>query len=78
MFESTGSPFKVLTVFEGGSHSVFTGRPLTGGFFLNPKIKEATRSLSLAFLRRVFDGDEASLDEWHEHHAGLMSSFVTR
>lgn len=78
VFESTGSPFKVLTVFEGGSHSVFTGRPLTGGVFLNPKIKEATRSLSLAFLRRVFDGDEASLDEWHEHHAGLMSSFVTR
>ena len=49
---------KALAVFEGGSHSMFTDRAGTGGAQLNPQVKAATKALSLAFLRNVFDGDD--------------------
>ena len=52
VFDATGSPRKALAVFAGGSHSMFTDRSGTGGVALNPQVKEATRALSLAFLKR--------------------------
>ncbi len=76
VFEATGSPAKALAVFDGGSHSMFTDRSGTGGAALNPKVKEATRALSLAFLRRVFDGDEAALRQWPAQFAGIVARFT--
>lgn len=31
VFAAVGSPRKLLAVFRGGSHSIFTDRPLTAG-----------------------------------------------
>ena len=42
-FEATGSARKVLAMFEGGSHSMFTDRAGTGGATLNPQVKAATQ-----------------------------------
>ena len=75
VFEATGSHAKALAVFEGGSHSIFTDRRGTGGATLNPQVKEATRALSVAFLRRVFDGDETAFRQWPAQFAGIVARF---
>jgi predicted dienelactone hydrolase len=76
VFEATPGPAKVLAVFEGGSHSIFTDRGGTGGPQLNPQVKEATRELSLAFLKRVFEKEDAPLAAWPRRFAGLISRFT--
>lgn len=77
VFEAMGGSLKILTVFEGGSHSIFTDRPVTGGINLNPKIKEATQTLSLAFLQRVFEGAGEATVVWGKDYHALVSQFVT-
>jgi hypothetical protein len=77
VFDATGSARKWLAVFEGGSHSMFTDRTGTGGALLNPQVKAATKDLTLAFLRSVFDGEEAGLQGWPARHAGIVARFAT-
>ena len=76
VFDATGSARKWLAVYEGGSHSMFTDRGGTGGATLNPQVKEATRALAVAFVRGVFDGDDADLRLWPQRHAGLLARFT--
>ena len=76
VFEATGSTRKWLAVYEGGSHSMFTDRQGTGGATLNPRVKLATQGLVLAFLREVFDGDQAALAAWPQQHADLLARFT--
>jgi dienelactone hydrolase len=65
VFEAIGSKRKALAVFEGGSHSMFTDRPGTGGTELNPRVKLATKELSLAFLQASFGtGSPSALSRW--------------
>jgi len=72
---------KTLAVFRGGSHSVFTDRFGTGGMELNPKIKAATRDLTLAFLRSLDvkgSAAEAGADgllAWQQMYAPLLANF---
>jgi dienelactone hydrolase len=75
VFEATGSTRKWLAVYEGGSHSMFTDRSTTGGATLNPRVKQATQRLVLAFLRGVFDGDSSALAAWPQQHAALLARF---
>ena len=75
VFDATGSARKWLAVYEGGSHSMFTDRGGTGGVALNPRVKEATRALALAFVRTVFDGDDAELRQWPQRHAAILARF---
>jgi predicted dienelactone hydrolase len=65
VFNAIGTPRKLLAVFQGGSHSIFTDRGFTGGPALNPKVKAATAELSLAFLDLVFDGNATTLTRWN-------------
>lgn len=78
VFEATAkesqSP-KILAVFKEGSHSVFTDRGGTGGVTLNPRIKVATRKLSLAFLDGVFGRERISLDSWKAAYQPLLERF---
>nr|WP_297526556.1 hypothetical protein [uncultured Roseateles sp.] len=73
LFDAIGGPHKALAMFSGGSHSIFTDRMNTGGQELNPKVKAATRELSLAYLRLVLDGDGAPLRDWQGRHAALLA-----
>jgi len=72
---------KTLAVFHGGSHSIFTDRLGTGGTELNPKVKAATRDLTLAFLRSLDvtgGAAEVSADgllAWQQMYAPLLASF---
>lgn len=76
LFEAVGSPRKALAVFEGGAHSMFTDRTGPGGFELNAKVKTATQSLTTAFLRSVWPGDDSALLDWPRRHQPLLARFV--
>ncbi len=79
VFDATGGPRgpkKWLAVYEGGSHSMFTDRAGTGGVTLNPQVKVATQALVLAFLRSVFDGEDADMAIWPQRNAALLARFV--
>jgi alpha-beta hydrolase superfamily lysophospholipase len=75
VFEATGSRHKTLAVFKDGSHSIFTDRLNTGGIVLNPKVKIATRELTLAFLQQVFEGKTAPMAQWAVAQAPLLARF---
>lgn len=75
VFEATGGPSKALAVFKGGSHSIFTDRSGTGGVELNPRVKAATRELTLAFVHEVLEGDDRELQAWPRRHAALLNRF---
>ena len=66
---------KVLAVFKGGSHSIFTDRMGTGGVELNPKIKAATRDLALAFLNSLYAGDADAMQRWQSQNVSLIERF---
>lgn len=74
VFDAIGSPLKWLAVYEGGSHSMFTDRGGSGGA-LNPKAKQATGALAVAFVRAVLDGDAQALALWPERHAAILARF---
>ena len=77
IFKAMGSSQKTLAVFEGGSHSVFTDRLGTGGLDVNPKIKRATRELSLAFWHEVFQNANATgMKQVQQTNAPLLAKFV--
>ncbi|MBI5259591.1 MAG: acetylhydrolase [Burkholderiales bacterium] len=76
VFDATGGRDKTLVVFEGGSHSIFTDRAGTGGMALNPQVKRATQALSLAFLRRVFEGDASAWRQWPMRYGGLLTRYT--
>lgn len=77
VFEAVGSRHKALAVFEGGSHSMFTDRAGTGGTELNPRVKQATQELSLAFLDAQFGrGDAMRLTQWVERHRPILARHV--
>ena len=73
VYEATGGLAKMLAVFEGGSHNIFSDRPTRGGAVLNPQVKAATQALSLAFLKSVFDGDSMGLRDWTVQFASLLA-----
>jgi predicted dienelactone hydrolase len=64
IFRAIPGSRKLLAVFQGGSHSMFTDRPFTGGPGLNRKVKEATADLAVAFLDYTFGGDATGLTRW--------------
>lgn len=76
LYEAIAHPRKALAVFAGGSHSIFTDRAGTGGAALNPQVKAATRQLSLAFLRQVFDGEAGALQQWPAQFAGIVARYT--
>lgn len=79
LFEAIGGQHKALAMFEGGSHSIFTDRSVTGGLLLNPKVKTATSELELAFIRRLFGGntDKIAMQHWGERWKGILSKYVS-
>ncbi len=80
VFEATGGDRKWLAVYAGGSHSMFTdrgGRGRGGGSgSLNPRVKQATQDLVLAFLREVFEGEGSALAAWPQQHTELLARFA--
>ncbi len=75
IFDAIAHPNKLLAVFRGGSHSMFTDRPYTGGRELNPQAKRATADLALAFLDHAFNREDAALMAWQARWRPILSGF---
>lgn len=73
IFDAIANPNKLLAVFRGGSHSMFTDRPFTGGLSLNAKVKVATADLSLAFFDLIFKSDGAALAQWQTFWRSILA-----
>jgi len=76
VFDATGGPRKLLAVFAGGSHSIFTDRSGTGGVALNPRVKTATRELTLAFLQNVLEDRQEALLEWPQRWREILARWT--
>ena len=81
VFDAVGSKHKALAMFEGGSHSMFTDRAGTGGAELNPRVKQATKELSLAFIQGAVERGSApslapNLAPWAEQYRPILARFV--
>jgi len=72
VYDAVADARKTLVVYAGGSHSMFTDRGNTGGWTLNPRVKQATRELTLAFLDGGLDGDAPSLPAWQGQWAPIL------
>jgi dienelactone hydrolase len=78
VFQSTAEKSrapKLLAVFKGGAHSMFTDRLGPGGQDLNPIVKTATRDLALQFANRVLNIAPAEIADWPKRHAPLVARF---
>ena len=73
VFDAVASPSKLLTVFKGATHSIFTDRASPAGFELNSVVKKATRELSGLFLKTVLGGAPGkAVDEWVASQRALL------
>ncbi|MDC8784182.1 alpha/beta hydrolase family protein [Roseateles koreensis] len=74
LFEAANpSAPKMLAVFEGGSHSMFTDRGLTGGVSLNPRAKQATKELAVAFMNQALNGQAEGLQRWGDQYQDILA-----
>lgn len=73
VFDATGSARKWLTVFQGGSHSMFTDRVGSGG--LTGQVKAASQALSIAFVSAVLTGEARELADWPRQNAAILARF---
>ncbi len=86
VFDALRAPDKLLAVFKGASHSIFTDRSTPSGPELNAVVKRATRELSGLFLKTVLlGGSGAVVDTWIQQqaalidrHAGLAAGFTAK
>ncbi len=72
VFDAIGGPRKMLAVFQRGSHSMFTDRSMTGGLWLNARVKAATADLALAFFDLVFNDDGMALAQWQTRWQAIL------
>ncbi len=73
VYDAVVAPSKLLTVFKGATHSIFTDRSSTAGFELNSVVKKATRELSSLFLKTVLGGASGTaVDEWVVSQRALL------
>jgi predicted dienelactone hydrolase len=73
VFNAIAAPMKLLTVFKGATHSIFTDRSSPSGFELNTAVKKATRELSGLFLKSVLAGAPGkAVDDWMLSQRALL------
>jgi pimeloyl-ACP methyl ester carboxylesterase len=73
VYDAVVAPIKLLTVFKGATHSIFTDRSAPAGFELNAVVKKATRELSGLFLKTVLGGASGkAVDEWMVAQRALL------
>ena len=73
VFDAVAAPTKLLTVFKGATHSIFTDRAAPAGFELNATVKKATRELCGLFLQTVLGGASGkAVDDWVEAQRALL------
>ena len=77
VFDATGSAFKVLAIYNVGSHNVFTERRYFDSLRVATAVKSDTAELSLAFLQQL-RGQSTMLAGWSDRRADLIAKYVVR
>lgn len=76
IYQAMPGPVKVLAVFYGGNHNIFSGRRQRPELALEDKVlKAATQSLSLAFIRQITGKGDFALRQWQQQHRALLARF---
>jgi pimeloyl-ACP methyl ester carboxylesterase len=77
LYYAMASSYKVLAVFSGGSHNIFSGwRRNTDTVPQQQVIKAATQALSSAFIEQVTTGDGRAMSLWAQQHQAVLSDFI--
>lgn len=76
LYQAMGGNYKVLAVFHGGNHNIFSGRRQRPELSVQAQVLQAaTQSLSGAFLKGLFLQDERQLQHWQHKHQTLLARF---
>lgn len=76
VFDATGGAFKALAVYSHGSHTVFTDRRYFDTAEVADAVRQATQTLSTAFVDRIRSGNGDALDAWAQTHRPLLDRYV--
>ncbi len=76
LYQAMGGSYKVLAVFHGGNHNIFSGRRQRPELSVQAQVLQAaTQSLSSAFLKGLFLQDKSLLQQWQQQHQPLLARF---
>ncbi len=78
VFDAIGGAHKVLAVYRHGTHNVFTDHRYFDSREVSEQVKQATESLSLAFIDTAYGGSSAGLAEWQSGHRALLTRYDAR
>lgn len=76
LYQAMGGSYKVLAVFHGGNHNIFSGRRQRPELSVQAQVLQAaTQSLSGAFLTGLFEQDKKPLQRWQQQHQAVLARF---
>lgn len=76
LYQAMGSNHKVLAVFYGGSHNIFSGRRQPAALAVQDQVlKAATQSLSTAFVRQFSGRQHDAVQQWQQQHQAVLAEF---
>lgn len=76
VYQAMGGSYKVLAVFHGGNHNIFSGRRQKPELAVQAQVLQAaTQSLTSEFLKGVFQQDSGLLQQWQQQHQTLLARF---
>ena len=78
VFDAIGGAHKVLAVYRHGTHNVFTDHRYFDTREVSEQVKQATASLSLAFIDGAYAASPASLAQWQAGHRALLARYEAR
>ncbi|MBU2428211.1 MAG: acetylhydrolase [Gammaproteobacteria bacterium] len=76
VYQAMGGSYKVLAVFHGGNHNIFSGRRQKPELAIQAQVLQAaTQSLSASFVTSLFFQDPRALQQWQLQHHSLLARF---
>ena len=78
VFDAIGGAHKVLAVYRHGTHNVFTDHRYFDSREVSEQVKQATESLSLAFIDTAYGHSSAELARWRSGHRALLARYDAR
>ncbi|UOV03567.1 hypothetical protein MUU77_17440 [Pseudoxanthomonas sp. F37] len=78
VFDAIGGTRKALVVYRHGTHNVFTDHRYFDTREVSEQVKQATASLSLAFIDGAYAASPASLAQWQAGHRALLARYEAR
>jgi len=76
IYQAISGPEKVLAVFYGGNHNIFSGRRQRPELKVQALVLQAaTQRLSGAFLKEVVRQDKNKWQQWQQQHRQLLARF---